>query len=202
MLRFGERLSLDQFATLIAQVCDGLAAAHEVGVVHRDIKPGNVLVAGDVLKLTDFGVAQISRPPDEDRTEAKTVEADKEKEPDETATMNPNADPSLTNVGMLIGSPLYMAPELSQGADHASPRSDLFSFGMVAYEMLSGKRAYERSVVTALLKGNPTPEPPPPLASIAPDLPASVAAIVDRCLQLDPKARPDAETVVRSFQKM
>jgi serine/threonine protein kinase len=187
---------------MVAQLAKAIATIHALGVVHRDIKPGNVLVAGDVLKLTDFGVAQIGRPPDQDRTEAKTVESDKEKEPDETATMDPNPDPNLTNVGMLIGSPLYMAPELSQGADHASPRSDLFSFGMVAYEMLSGKRAYERSVVTALLKGNPTPEPPAPLASIAPELPSPIAEIIDRCLQLEAKARPDAETVVEVLQKM
>jgi hypothetical protein len=187
-------------APMVAQLAKAIETIHALGVVHRDIKPGNVLVAGDVLKLTDFGVAQIGRVPDPDRTEAKTVESDKD--PEETATMNPNPDPNLTNVGMLIGSPLYMAPELSQGADHASPRSDLFSFGMVAYEMLSGKRAYAHSVVTALLKGKPAPEPPPPLASVAPSLPADVAEIVDRCLQLDAKGRPDAATVVQTFQKM
>ena len=120
------------------------------------------------------------------------------------SAMNPNRDPNLTNVGMLIGTPLYMAPELSQGADHASPRSDLFSFGMVAYEMLSGKRPYDRPVVKAFLAGKPLPDPPSPLASIAPGLAADVAAIVDRCLQLDAKARPDAATVARVFvdQKM
>ncbi len=187
---------------MVAQLAKAIETIHALGVVHRDIKPGNVLVAGDVLKLTDFGVAQIGRAPDPDRTEAKTVESDKEADPDETATINPNPDPNLTKVGMLIGSPLYMAPELSQGADHASPRSDLFSFGMVAYEMLSGKRAFERSVVTALLKGQDVPAQPPPLASIAPGLPGDLADIVDRCLMLEAKARPDAEAVVRAFQKM
>ena len=187
---------------MVAQLAKAIETIHALGVVHRDIKPGNVLVAGDVLKLTDFGVAQIGRTPDTDRTEAKTVESDKEADPDETATMNPNPDPNLTKVGMLIGSPLYMAPELSQGADHASPRSDLFSFGMVAYEMLSGKRAFERPVVNALLKGHAMPTPPPPLASIAPGLSSDLAALVDQCLQLEAKARPDAETVVRAFQKM
>jgi hypothetical protein len=187
---------------MVAQLAKAIETIHALGVVHRDIKPGNVLVAGDVLKLTNFGVAQIGRAPDPDRTEAKTVESDKEADPDETATMNPNLDPNLTKVGMLIGSPLYMAPELSQGADHASPRSDVFSFGMVAYEMLSGKRAFERPVVTALLKGHAVPAAPPPLASIAPALSSELAALVDQCLLLEAKARPDAETVVRAFQKM
>jgi Protein kinase domain/7TM diverse intracellular signalling len=187
---------------MVAQLANAIAAIHALGVVHRDIKPGNVLVAGDVLKLTDFGVAHVGNPVDVERMEAKTVVSEKEADPEETRTVNP--DPSLTNVGMLIGSPLYMAPEVGEGADHASPRSDLFSFGMVAYEMLSGKRPYDRPVVAAFLKGAPMPAPPAPLASIAPQLPAEVAAIVDACLQLDAKARPAAAEVARVFgdQKM
>jgi serine/threonine protein kinase len=197
--RFGD---LTWAVPMVAQLARAIETIHALGVLHRDIKPGNVLVAGDTLKLTDFGVAHVARATDPERAEAKTVESSMAADPDETATVQPN--PNLTSVGMLIGSPLYMAPELSQGADHASPRSDLFSFGMVAYEMLSGTRPYERSVVNAVLKGKPMPEPPPPLASLAPGLAADIAAIVDACLRTDPKARPDAATVVRVFaaQKM
>jgi eukaryotic-like serine/threonine-protein kinase len=183
---------------MVAQLAKALETIHALGVIHRDIKPGNVLVAGSVLKLTDFGVAHVGRPVDHERTEAQTVESD----PEATATVNP--DPSLTKVGMLIGSPLYMAPELGDGAEHASPRSDVFSFGMVAYEMLSGKRPYDRPVVKALLKGRPMPDPPAPLASIATGLPPEIAAIVDNCLASDAVARPDAATIARAFsdQKM
>ncbi len=201
--RFGD---LTWAVPMVAQLAKALETIHALGVVHRDIKPGNVLVAGDVLKLTDFGVAHVGTPADTTRTEAKTVVERMEPDPEATATVHPdaNANPNLTRVGMLIGSPLYMAPELGDGAEHASPRSDLFSFGMVAYEMLSGKRAYERSVVKAFLKDKPMPDPPPPLASVAPQLPAEVAAIVDACLQLDAKARPAAAEVARVFgaQKM
>jgi hypothetical protein len=191
--RFGD---LTWAVPMVAQLAKAIETIHALGVVHRDIKPANALVAGDVLKLTDFGVAAVGRAMDSERAEAKTVEeANLEGDPGETVTIHPN----LTRVGMLIGSPLYMAPELSEGAEHASARSDLFSFGMVAYEMLSGKRPYERSVATALLAGKPLPEPPPPLGSVAPGLSADLAAMIDACLQIEPKARPDAATVARAF---
>jgi hypothetical protein len=190
--RFGD---LAWAVPMVAQLATAIEAIHALGVVHRDIKLGNVLVAGDVLKLSDFGVAHVGPPVDPERAEAATVEANVQADPDETATLHP----SLTRAGMLIGSPLYMAPELSEGADHASPRSDLFSFGIVAYELLSGARPYNAPVVKALLAGKPLPAPPPPLALVAPALPADVAAIVDACLQIDAKARPDAATVARVF---
>jgi hypothetical protein len=195
--RFGD---LAWAVPMVAQLARAIEAIHALGVVHRDIKLGNVLVAGDVLKLTDFGVAHVGRHVAPERAEAQTVDSSEQSDPEETATIHPH----LTRVGMLIGSPLYMAPELSEGADHVSPRSDLFSFGMVAYEMLSGKRPYDRSVVNARLAGKPLPAPPAPLAAVAPDLPAALAAIIDACLQLDPTARPDAATVARVFaaQKM
>ncbi|HEX5060582.1 MAG TPA: protein kinase [Kofleriaceae bacterium] len=189
--RFGD---LSWAVPMVAQLAKAIETIHALGVIHRDIKPANVLVAGDVLKLTDFGVAHVGRPDDPERAEAQTV-VEAEPDPDETATLNP----SLTKVGMLIGSPRYMAPELGQGADHASPRSDLFSFGIVAYEMLSGQRPYDRPVVKAFLAGKPMPDPAQPLASVVPGLPADVAAIVDACLQIDAKARPDAATVAKVF---
>ncbi len=195
--RFGD---LTWAVPMVAQLAKALETIHALGVVHRDIKPGNVLVAGDVLKLTDFGVAHLGLPVDHARAQAKTVERRMNSDLDETATMNPNANPNpnLTNVGVLIGSPLYMAPELGEGAPSSS-RSDLYSFGIVAYEMLSGKRPYDRPVVKAFLGDRPAPEPPPPLASLAPGLRADLATMIDACLHSDAKARPDAATVARAF---
>ena len=116
MLRFGERLSLDQFATLITQVCDGLAAAHEVGVVHRDIKPGNLMRANDGdgmrWKLVDFGVAKLL-----DRG-------------------------AMTTANVTVGTPPYMAPEQLMGAP-VDARSDLYSLGLVAYRVLTGHPAFD-----------------------------------------------------------
>jgi serine/threonine-protein kinase len=92
-----------------------------------------------------------------------------------------------------------MAPELSHGAEHATPRSDVFSLGFVAYEMLTGRAPFERPLVKSPKDRRPPPDPPPPIASLLPGLPAELAAIVDQCLQFTPGARPDAATIARAF---
>jgi hypothetical protein len=190
--RFGE---LAWAVPMVGQLATAVATIHELGVIHRDIKPANVLVAGNTIKLTDFGVAQVYRPLDLERSEALTTDGSAESvDPDETASLQP----ALTRAGMLVGSPLYMAPELSQGAEHATPRSDVFSLGFVAYEMLTGRRPFERPLVKA--RNDRTPiDPAPPIASLVPELPAELAAIVDQCLQFAPQTRPDAATIARAF---
>jgi serine/threonine-protein kinase len=187
--RFGD---LPWALPMVAQLAAAIEAIHALGVVHRDVKPANVLVAGEVLKLTDFGVAHVKRVVDAEQSGVSTLV-------DAPGTQAEPMDPSLTRAGTLIGSPLYMAPELSAGAEHASPRSDLFSFGLVAYELLSGQLAYDRPLVTACIQGGPLPAPPPPLASLVPGLPVHLAAIVDDCLHVSPDARPPAATVARLF---
>jgi hypothetical protein len=191
--RFGE---LAWAVPMVGQLAAAVATIHTLGVIHRDIKPANVLVAGNSLKLTDFGVAQVRSPVDLERAEALTNDGSGEPvDPDETASLQP----ALTRAGMLIGSPLYMAPELGHGAEHATPRSDVFSLGFVAYEMLTRRRPFERPLVTVRGKRAPLPDPPPPVASLAPELPAGLAALVDKCLQFAPETRPDAATVARAF---
>lgn len=141
--------------TLLAQAADALQAAHDRGVVHRDIKPGNLLVTEhNQLVLTDFGIAR-------------------------SAGSTP-----LTATGAVIGTPSYLAPEVVLGKP-ATPRSDLYALGVVAYECLAGRRPFEGDnpfeIAMKRLR-----EPPPTLAV---DAPAAVLAVVEGALAPDPEDR-------------
>ena len=149
------------------QMADGLAAAHARGIVHRDLKPENLFVTSNSkIKILDFGLAK------------KAEEGGGEETPTQTRATEP---------GTIMGTVGYMAPEQVRGrsADH---RSDVFSFGTVLYEMLSGERAFrgESAAVTlsAILK-----EQPPELLKTKPDLPSSLERIVTRCLEKNPDER-------------
>jgi Tol biopolymer transport system component len=133
------------------QILDALDAAHRMGIVHRDLKPANILVTKNGVKLLDFGLAKAER--------AKAISAS-----DETVTQ------AITQDGTILGTLQYMAPEQLQGKG-VDARSDLFSFGCVLYEMLTGKRAFEGasapSVIAAVLEREPAPlEVAPPLERV------------------------------------
>jgi hypothetical protein len=133
LLRREPRLPADRTLDILRQSATGLAAAHAAGVIHRDVKPGNVLLGTDgTVKITDFGVA---------------VNA---------------ASVSLTQTGQVIGTPHYLSPEQAQGA-RATPASDIYALGVVGYECLSGHRVFEAesSVQIALMQIRDTPEPLP-----------------------------------------
>jgi serine/threonine-protein kinase len=141
------------------QICRGLHAAHEQGIIHRDIKPQNVLIdAKGEAKLMDFGIARMAETPE-----------------------------GVTQAGLIIGTPHYMSPEQVQG-NVLDARSDVYSMGVLIYEMLVGRRPFESSSVTGVLTAHITEAPKPP-AELRPDIGADINAIVLRCLAKDPRVR-------------
>src|SRR5919201_1614514 len=118
-LKTGERLSISECASVLKDIARALAYAHERGVVHRDIKPENVLISGGAAVVTDFGIAKAI-------ATARTGESSRV------------TGGTLTEAGIAVGTPAYMAPEQISGEASSDQRIDIYSFGCVAYEMLSG----------------------------------------------------------------
>jgi serine/threonine protein kinase len=167
--RHGLRLS--EALGYAVQIADALAAAHAVGIVHRDLKPANVVVTDDGrAKILDFGLAKLVERDGLSRDEALT------------ATAGP-----LTERGAIVGTVAYMAPEQAEGRP-VDPRADIFSFGAVLYEMLTGKRAFRGdtplATLTAVMK-----EEPQPVRDLVEDLPADLDRLITRCLRKDPQRR-------------
>ncbi|HET8825418.1 MAG TPA: protein kinase, partial [Terriglobales bacterium] len=152
------------------QIAQGLAAAHEKGIVHRDLKPENVFVTKDArIKILDFGLAKVAQ-----KASAATSDG---------ATMTS----SHTAMGVVMGTASYMAPEQVRG-EQVDARTDIFAFGAVLYEMVSGKRAFRRDTaaetMTAVLK-----EDPAELTDTGHPVPPSLDRIVRRCLEKNPEQR-------------
>jgi len=167
-------LALSDTLKYAIQVADALARAHAARIVHRDLKPANIIVSEDGrVKLLDFGLAKLTAAADID-SEAGT------------ATINTRED-FQTEEGTILGTVAYMSPEQAQGKK-VDARSDIFSFGSVLYEMVTGRRAFEGankiSTLSAILHNEP-----PPLAEVAPGLPAELDKVIWRCLRKDPDRR-------------
>jgi predicted ATPase/predicted Ser/Thr protein kinase len=160
------RLPLATLMRVAMQLADGLAAAHVKGVIHRDLKPENIVITRDgLLKILDFGLAKRER---------------LSKDADETHA-------TLTASGALLGTVGYMSPEQATGAV-ADSRSDQFALGAILYEAASGRRAFRRDSMVETLAAIIS-QAPPPLEVAAPDLPAPLCWIVERCLSKDPARR-------------
>ena len=161
VLRAEKRLSQDRALRIAWEIARALRSAHRAGIIHRDLKPANVMVTdtpdGELIKVVDFGIAKLI----EDGTEAITLD------------------------DRVVGSPQYMAPE--QVLDNeVSPRSDIYSLGVLLYELLSGAVPFPGRGATQTMMAQ-IHQPPPPLE--VPGLPPEVSALVMRCLEKDPRRR-------------
>jgi tetratricopeptide (TPR) repeat protein len=159
-------LPMTEAIGVLRDVSRALAYAHEHGVVHRDIKPDNVMLAGGSATVVDFGIA-------------KAI----------SAARTPTPGGTLTQVGTSIGTPAYMAPEQAAGDPDTDHRADLYAFGCLAYELLSGRPPFTATSPHKLLAAHMT-ETPEPIASLRLDTPHELAALVMRCLEKDPDNRP------------
>jgi len=186
-LRRSGALGVREALGIIKDVARALAFAHERNVVHRDIKPGNILLSSGSATVTDFGVSKALS----------------------SARRSGEKGNGLTNTGMSLGTILYMAPEQAAGDPEIDGRADIYSLGVTAYEMLAGAAPFAhlnpREMLTARLT-----LPPQPLSSVRKDVPAGLERLIARCLAIDPADRPqtaaelvevleDPETISGSF---
>jgi serine/threonine protein kinase len=160
LLRDRGHLDVAQALEIVGQACRGLDYAHRNGVVHRDVKPGNLLVSDSgVTKLADFGIARAAN------------------------------QSSITQVGSVLGTAAYLAPEQARG-EVAGPRADLYSLGVVIYQLLSGRLPYEaRSLSELALKQQR--EAPTPLTQLNPEVPPELADAINVAISIDPAERPE-----------
>ncbi len=182
VMEFIEGRSLDEVMTLeapldparaariAAQVCSALGAAHQLGIIHRDIKPSNVLLVasdkGEQVKVLDFGIAKVK---------------------EGSSTLH---KASLTGTGFVVGTPEYMSPEQAMGTrgDSLDGRTDLYSLGIVLYEMLTGRLPFAGNTPVMMLVAHVQTQPPSPLTLRA-DLPPQLARLVLRALEKNPDHR-------------
>ncbi len=155
LAREGE-LPVEEATRVLREVTDALAYAHAKGVVHRDIKPDNVMISGDHALVTDFGVAK--------------------------AVSESAGAHALTSVGMALGTPAYMAPEQAAGDSHVDHRADLYALGAMAYEMLTGQPPFTGPTPQALLAAHLT-QAPAPVSGARPAVPPALEGLVMRCLE-------------------
>jgi len=164
-------IPIDECVSLLRDVARALAYAHEHQVVHRDIKPDNVLISGTSATVTDFGIAKAI-------SAARAADA-----------LDVGGGGALTQLGMSIGTPTYMAPEQAAADPSTDHRADIYSFGCMAYEMLAGRPPFADLSPHKLLAAHMGSKPQP-VSELRPDVPPALADIVMQCLEKDPDARP------------
>ncbi len=162
-------LPLDKALEYGIQIADGLDTAHRAGIVHRDLKPGNVMLTTPGVKLLDFGLA-------------KALAVDSGTNFSESPTMTSEG----TRAGVVLGTPSYMSPEQARG-EGVDPRADIWSFGCVVYEMLTGQAAFTKNTVSETLASVLTGEPD--WAALAPTAPPALRIMLRRCMEKDVNRR-------------
>jgi serine/threonine-protein kinase len=161
------------------QACEGLAEAHAAGIVHRDLKPANLFLArrsdGSVrVKLLDFGISKL-------------------------ASAGGVPEVGMTSTQALMGSPLYMSPEQLRSSKNVDRRADIWSMGVILYEMFGGRSPFEADTLPEVC-ARIMAEPPPALGSIKPELPPALDGVVTRCLEKDPVRRfPDVASLAQAL---
>ena len=155
----GQSMDLNEVARILSRLAPALDFAHSRGVVHRDLKPGNILFDGEGNPyISDFGLAKLAE-----------------------------SNVNLTGTG-LMGTPAYMSPEQARGEREIDGRSDLYALGAIVYQMLTGRQPYEAPTPIAVVLKHVN-EPPPSLRAVRPDLPANAETIIHKAMAKDPAAR-------------
>lgn len=173
-------LSTDELLKTAIEVADALEKAHRAGIIHRDLKPGNVMLTKSGAKLLDFGLAKSAT------TAVATSTNSSASVFAAAVTVSSPASP-LSSAGAILGTVQYMAPEQIQGLE-ADARSDIFAFGLLLYEMATGKRAFQGKTQSSVV-GQILAVDPAPISSLRPMTPPALSRLVSTCLEKDPDER-------------
>ena len=183
-LRVGPGMSSGECVSVLRDVARALAYAHEHGVVHRDVKPDNVMLSSGAAVVTDFGIAKAI---------AAAAGGDETPRPGSDSVpivgTQPDSLRAITQTGVGIGTPAYMAPEQAVGDLTTDHRADIYSFGCLAYELFAGHPPFHNLPLREMISAH-VGTAPVPLAAVSAAVPESVSRLVARCLEKKPAARP------------